>query len=314
MNRTLQIALNIVVGVVAFIFFLVLVFPLDAVVGHYLANLESLTKGHYRLVIGEMDASLLFDSEFLDFKLEQKQGENFVEIVEIPKLKVGISLMALLSRSANLHFNAEFKKGEVRGQLVYSPAETMLDLKFDKMALEQLSLVQGMLRGQGFGAELRGTLDGMLAFTQVQRGGLMGSDAQFNLKLSDFRLEDIKINVSGQSFFLPVLVLSPKEGQALIEGELGEGRLSLTNLSLPGPDFELQVSGRLNLNNNFQIARSALTGRFAFSEALLSKVPMLAMISLERKADGYYPFRLAGSSDKPQIRIGNLNISEMLGL
>lgn len=313
MNRTLQIALNLVAGVLAFLFFVVMLFPLDTAVSHYLANLESWTGGRYRVMISEMDTSLLFDSEFRGLRVEQKEGDGFTEVLHVPRVRLGLSLLALFSKSAHLKFDTDFKKGSVGGMLVLSPEALVLDLDFDEMAIAELGFIKPYLGGEQFDFGVSGLVSGKFSLYKPRRLSVLSMDMQFNLKISDFKVQDIKAKVAGQSFYLAELVLSPKESYAQFEGNMEGGRLTMANVSIPGSDLELQINGRLGFGNKFDVVRSSLNGRFAFSEMVMEKIPLLAVISEQRKADGYYPLRVSGPFSKPQIRIGNLNLAEMIG-
>jgi hypothetical protein len=108
------------------------------------------------------------------------------------------------------------------------------------------------------------------------------------------------------------LTLSPQDSPAIFEGNMDEGRLTLTNISVPGGDIELQLKGRVNFGRNFAILRSNLRGRFALSDMLFEKIPLLAIIKDYKTADGFFPLNISGSGQKPQIRIGNFNLSDML--
>lgn len=313
MNRTLQIALNLVTGVVAFLFFVVMLFPLDTVVSHYLANLESWTGGRYRVMISEMDTSLLFDSEFRGLRVEQKGEEGFVEVLNIPRVRVGLSLLALFSKSARLKFESDFKKGGVEGTVVLSPEALVLDLDFDGMDIAELGFLKASLKGAPFAFDVNGLVEGDFSLYKPQGLSVLSLDTQFNLRVADFKIRDIKAKVAGQSFYLAEVMLAPQESFAQFEGSLEGGRLTLANVSIPGNDLELQLSGRLGFGNKLEVVRSSLNGRFAFSEMLMEKIPFLAVLGEQRKADGYYPLRISGPSSKPQVRIGSLNLAEMLG-
>lgn len=313
MNRTFQTILAVVVGAVAFVFFVVVLFPLDTAVSHNLAKVEALTGGRFRVVISEMDTSLVFDSEFRGLRVEQKQGQGFVEILNVPRLKVGLSLWALLSRSASLRFVAEFEKGEAGGYLNISEDDLEINLDFNKLALTELGLINMSLKTRDFSLGVRGTLDGTFYMHRPKKMSGMSLEMRFQLRLTDLRLTDIKAKISGQDFYLGELILAPKEGYASFEGEMADGRLTLPQVSFPGNDIEMQLNGRMGFDGRFAVVSSSLNGKFAFSENMIDKVPLLAVISEQRKADGYYPLRISGPFAKPQVRIGNMNLAEMLG-
>lgn len=314
MSRTLQNILIAVAGVVSFLFFLVMLFPLDTAVGDYLAKIESLTGGKYRVMISEMDTSLIFDSRFEGFRIERKKGESFEEILNVPRVRMRLSLWALFSKSASLNFESEFEEGSIDGLAVFSEDDMKLDLNFSQFAVERVRLLRDLLHSEHVSLGIHALVDGHFYFYgPIGRFNARSIDMRMNLRVSDFRLHDIKAKIVGQDFYISELVLSPKEGYARIEVEMENGRLTFPNISLPGSDIELQLSGHMNVNNRFVVIRSSLNGKFAFSETLVEKLPVLAMINDQRKADGYYPLTVSGAFARPEVRIGNLNLSEMLG-
>lgn len=313
MNRSLQILLGIAVGVAAFVIFLLANFPLDAVVNHTMAGVEAQTKGRYRLSYSHMDPSLLFDSVFENFKLEQKNGDSYDEIFFAKNIKIGISLFSLLSRSLDATFAADLKRGRLSGRTVLTGESSVLDLEFEKVALDSFGILKTLANTKNFSLAVRGVIDGTAYFALGP--SIDKTDADFRLKISDFRVQDVHIPALQNSGFSPPdLILAPKESFALFEGSLEAGRLTLTNVNLPGSDIELQIKGRMNLERNGGFSRANLRGRFALSDALFEKIPPLAILKDYKTADGFFPLTVSGASQRPQIRIGAFNVGDMLSL
>lgn len=313
MNRSLQIILSLIVAVVSFLFFLILFFPLDALINHELADIESQTKGMYRVSVSEMDTSLLFDSKFKNFRIEKKEQGGFQELFSAPEVRVGISLASLLSQRLNLRFLASFKAGSFGGRIILSRSESVFDLEFDKMSLEELVILKSYFQFKDLQFQLKGFLDGTVYFSESQDSGLSGVESNFNIKVSNFRITDFNSKLAGKSIFFQNLVLSPEESYAVFEGDLEKERFSLTNISIPGPDIEFYLNGRLRLNEKAEVLQSKMTGRFALAETLFQKIPELELLNEYKNADGFFPLRISGSfRNLPQIRIGNLNLTQIL--
>jgi len=313
MNRSLQIILSLIIAVVSFLFFLILFFPLDTLISHQLANIESQTKGMYRVSVSDMETSLLFDSKFKDFRVEKKETEGFQELFSAPEVRVGISLISLLSQKLNLRFLASFKKGSFGGRVTLSRSESVFDLEFDKMSLEELVILKSYFQFNDLQFQLKGFLDGTMYFAQFQGSGFSGAESNFHVKISNFRITDLNSKLGGKSIFFQNLVLSPEEDFAIFEGDLEKERFSLTNISIPGPDIEFHLTGRLRLNEKTEVIQSKMTGRFALAESLFQKIPELELLNEYKNADGFFPLRISGSfHNLPQIRIGNLNLTQIL--
>ena len=106
MNKAAQIILFLFTGLIAFIFFVLLFFPLDTVIGHFLAKVEEVTKNQYSISVSEIDASLIFDTEFSDFRVFEKGKEIFY----VPNLEVGFSLFSFLGDNTDVVLTPTIKK------------------------------------------------------------------------------------------------------------------------------------------------------------------------------------------------------------
>ena len=116
MNRTAQIILYVFSGLIAYVFFVIMVFPLDTMISHFLSKLEEETKGDLRISVSEIDASLLFDSEFKDFRVFKSDKEIFFT----PKLSVSMSPLSMLGEVIDVGFEADYKKGDIAGRISLS--------------------------------------------------------------------------------------------------------------------------------------------------------------------------------------------------
>jgi type II secretion system protein N len=308
----LQILLSIIVGAASLVFFVLLDFPLDAVVGHYMAGIETQTRGAYRVSYSRMQPSLIFDSVFDDFRLEQKNKDSYEEVFYAKSIEIGLSLFSLMSKTLNATFTAQLPRGTMSGHAVFSSESTVLDLDFSKVALDGIGVLKNALKRKDFTLSPKGVVDGEVYLSLGKT--VAQTEAEFRVKIAGFQLTGININVQNSGFPVPDLVLSPRDSFALFEGSLDSGRLTLTNISVPGGDIELQLKGRMNLEQNGGFSRSNLRGRFALSEALFEKVPPLVIIKEYKTADGFFPLTIAGSSQKPEVRIGTFNLSDMFNL
>lgn len=310
MAKSFQIIVAVITGIAAFVFFSLLYFPLDAVVGHMLANLENDTKGRYRVSYANLDPSLIFDSTFEDFRLEQKTGDAYEEVIFAQHLKIGLSLIVLVSGTVDTRFEASLKHGSVAGRAVFSGDKSVLDLKLAGVRLQQIGILASALKSKDFSARLNGKIDGTALVTLGRT--VADTEADLDMKFTGLTLKDVNISMQGAKFPVPDLVLAPEDNFARVEGTLDSGRLNIATLEVPGPDVELQLKGRLNFGDNFGLTRINVRGRFALSDMVFEKIPLLSVIKEHKTADGFFPLALSGDPKKPQIRIGNFNLGQML--
>lgn len=310
MNKSLQITITLIVGVVTFLFFLLFFFPLDALVNHYLAEMESSKAGGYRITYSKMEPSLIFDSVFYDFKLEQKVKEHYEEMFSAKQLNLGISLFSLLSQSVNSRFHAELKKGNIQGRLIYSADRSVFDIQLNDVRLDEMAVLKTYLKQSDADLNLKGTMNGNVYLSLSKTVDQSESDYAF--KISNFQIKELTIMVQGAPFTIRDIILSPKDSFALFEGNLESGKLNLTNISIPGNDLEIQLKGSVNYGPQFKVRRFNMKGRFALSEKIFEQIPLLSMIQEYKTADGFFPLNMAGSPQRPSIRIGNFNLCELL--
>lgn len=315
MSKAFKILVTIVAGLSAFVFFVLLFFPLDSIVSHHLANLETLTGGQYRITIEKMEPSLVFDSEFKGIKVFKNDGKgSFDEVFSSEEIKMGISLFSLISQTVDADFSSRFAGGELKGNLKARSGSLVLEVQLKDIDLNKLAVLQNAVQGESFSMDMEGKVNGDLYLSAGQT--FRDNESDFALKVNGLSLRNIKASIQSAPLELPNLILSTNESAAIFEGNLESGQLRLIDFTLPGPDIDLQMKGKMNLRQRkagLQITRTDLKGRFVFSNRVIEKLPILSLVEGQKAADGYYPLELSGSLKKPKIRVGEMDISTMLG-
>lgn len=314
MNKTLQIALNIIAVLASIIFFTLVLFPLDAAISHGLARVETQTKGKgdWRVSVSKIDASLIFDTQFEDFRIFQKD----VEVFSAPILSVDTSLFSLLSGKVNVEFTAEYKKGELAGRVVLGDS-SLVDLEFDEFSLNELSYVNQLLTQKGYDVKLFGVADGLVSLDWqkaegqgTQKAAFSLNEGAIHLKITSAEIDHLK--VAAWNFDLPKMVLSSEKEPLEINIEVGKNQILINRVNIPGPDLSLTLNGSLGLDRTQSVARFSLDGRFSFADEIKTKIPLLAMIEKQMTPEGFYPISIRGSAKKPEIQIGDFELSSFL--
>jgi type II secretion system protein N len=314
MNKTLQITLNIMAVLAAIIFFTLLFFPLEAAISHGLSRIETETKGKgdWRVSVSKINASLIFDTKFEDFRVFQ----NDVEVFFAPVLKVDTSLFSLVSGKIDVAFEAIYSQGELSGRVALG-GTSRVDLTFDEFALKELSYLNRALSGTGYNAQLTGIADGSVSFNwdnNTEQAGRRAAanlnEGVINLKIASAEIESLQITALNVT--LPKMVLSSGQEPLEIAVEINRNQILINRLNVPGPDLSLTFNGSLNLDRSQSISRFSLDGRFALADEIKTQIPLMAMLDKQMTPEGFYPLSIRGSAKKPEIQIGDFELSSFL--
>lgn len=303
MNNSLKILLTLVTMVVSYVFFLLLEFPLDAVVGHYLARVEAQTKGAYRVSVSpDMQTSLLFNSTFNNFMVEKNVEGHFQPLFSAPKINVGFSFLSLLSGATNVSFEAKLTKGSVSGGVSLSTRKSVFDLSFKHVFLADVPALAVYLP-----VAVSGQLDGDVYLSLLD--DVKESEGEFKLKIFDFHTD--KYTVAAASLDIPPMTLSGSEKPAVIQGALDAGFFKLDELDFPGEDLVLKLKGRVQFVKG-GATRSNVNGRFKVSSKVEQALPFIGFLAEQKSPEGDYPLSLTGDLKKPRLSVGTLKLSDML--
>lgn len=301
MNKLTQWVLNIVAGIFFFILFLILFFPLESIVRHFLSQVEVATKGSYKITVGEMEPNVLFKSVFKNFQLHKVDKGATQLIADIPELKIGVSYLALIGGTVRASFVALGRKGEMEGDLILSQNEVHLDSEMDGFSLQNVPYLSDLLTVPMEG-RLNGKADLDLFPKQMNK-----NRAKIDLKLQDFKIPASKVTpYPGVDLDLPETNLSGKGG--VLKGSLDKGKLTLDQFALPGDDLSVTVSGTVQLSPRFPLSRLNLEGNFRVSEKISQSIPLLVVIEKQKGEDGSYPVTITGRFNRPNLTIGTFEV------
>lgn len=306
MNRTAQILLNVIVGIFAFVFFLLVMFPLDTAIGHFLQQEEANSKGRTKIQVAQIDASLIFDSVFKDFRVIQ----NGEEVFYTPELRVDISLLPLLFGKQKFSFEAKFIRGSLTGR-VERGSDITVDLEFNQILLSQFKALNRYLRYQDQKIPLKGSLDGSLYLVLENNKPVEG---EVDIKLSRLRIGPV--NVGG--FEIPALKLSNRKEAARLQVSIDSdnNQIDLKKLSIPGPDLMVETTGAFRTARNGRVNRIQIDGTLNYSAQLLEKLPLLAMAEQQKNDQGVVPFSVVTTARSQKIKLGEqefpgLNLNQL---
>lgn len=314
MNKTLSTLVYVLVFLVSFVFFVIWFFPFDTVVGDYMAGIEDLTDGQYRIMVSKREINLIFDSEVKDLHVQKRQEEgSFRDIFYASELKFGFSLLSAISGAASLSFDAKFLEGKMGGEVYWADAKKIVRLDLDKVPFATVPIVEDLLP-----IKLFGTMVGDFDLSYGKEFELAKAQSKIRLKIHDFRTGDIGLkrdlglelqpplgnNKDPKDDIkdpIPALGLATPEAGARVELTLDRGRISIERLTLPGSDLNLDLEGQIRTSDKKNKASIAdLSGRFKVSQQLETDYEQIfATFENSKDADGYCAVEINGDPKKP---------------
>ncbi len=269
------------------------------------------------LEVDSLGGSGLFGVEFEGVLLENavtdKESEGPPPSLRVETLDVSVSLLSYLFGAISVDFDAEMGGGEIEGDFYQNDTQAELEVEGENVDISGLSML-----GTAVGLPLGGVLGGQvqLLLPERQIGQAVG---RFDLTIDNLTVGDGKAKIR-DTIALPKLSAGP----LVLQGEVTDGRLEITEFGCNGPDFEMTGSGKVRLREAFDKSVADLEIAFRFKEAYQtknemtkslfgdpgSKVPgLFDMDPKVRRAkgeDGFYRWRVTGL-------LGNLSFRPAAG-
>ena len=295
-------------GFFFFLFWLVWVFPTDALKSRILTEIENQTQGRYKFDVGSLDISVFGSVTFHNLKVSEGIGEGEKVLLKTPKLKLSFSPFALssMAKNPNLDFYLKGSKGELEGKYRQDGDEFQLTANFDQFPLADLGIIGAKAK-----VDLTGTLDGDIDLN-INKADSSKNSGTIDLSLLNLTMGPKRIaldpSAPESAMEIPEIKLSgPKDSG--IQGEVQKENLELSSIHLKGGDLDLDLSGRVVMQGpKSGDYRLAVQGTFGIAEALAKALPVLFLIEQQKNPQGVYPLNITGRLAKPSIRIGTFNL------
>lgn len=307
-NSKVRMFLYVASGVFFFLFWLVWVFPTDALKSRILTEIENQTQGRYKFDVGSLDISVLGSVTFHNLKVSEGVGDAEKVLINTPKLKLSFSPLALssMAKSPNVDFYLKGSKGDVDGNFRQDGDETQLTANFDQFPITDLGLINAWAK-----MDLKGTLDGDIDLS-LNRADAGKNSGKVDLSLINLTLGARRISIDPSSpeatMEIPEIKLSGAKDSG-IHGEMKKENFEVSAIQLKGGDLDLDLSGRVVLQGpRAGDYRLALQGGFSIAEGLAKALPFLFIIEQQKSPQGVYPLNITGRLGKPSIRIGTFQL------
>lgn len=258
---------------VAFLAFLVLLFPFDRIKG----RLESEVRSRTPLELNVRRISPRFLNRFVlsDVVLSDRSG---VVLFESPAVNTHISLFGFLRGLLSVNMNTKVYGGELSVKSEQGAKRRFLSVDADSLDLASYTLLKDL------GLKLSGRLGGSFEMTgDAGRGRFIIKNlASRELKVKGFSVPDLDFD------------------QGWIEGEIKGDRFTIKKLELDGKELKVRVSGDLVMRERGTLN---LAVKLKPSERLVREQAALLSLLTNRDAEGYYLFSLGGTVAEPMPRL-----------
>ncbi len=259
--------------VVAFLVFLLLLFPFDRVKAKLVSEVRQ--RAALDLTVSRISPRFINSFTLTDVVLSDQKGKV---LFESPSVRTSISLFSLLRGVLSLDMKAKAYGGNllVKTQQGNSQQKFLIDADgLDISAYKPL---------KDFGLKLSGRLGG-----NVEMNGDVGKG---RLWLKGLTSRELKI----KGFPIPDLDFD----QCWFEADIKGDRLTIKKLELDGKELKVQCLGDIVLRDRGTLN---LTVKLKPSERLAQEQSAVFSMLKNRDADGYYQFSLGGTLADPLPRL-----------
>lgn len=259
--------------VIAFMTFLVVLFPFDRIK----TKLESETRSRTSLELNIARISPRFLNRFVlaDVVLSDQTGRV---LFESPVVHTHVSLFGFLRGLLSVDFKAKAYSGELSVR-----TEQGLKRQFFAVDAESLDLASYALL-KNLGLKLSGRLGGAFEMSgDAGRGRfLIKNLASRELKIKGFPVPDLDFE------------------QSWIEGDIKGDRVTIKKLELDGKELKVRVSGDLVMRERGTLN---LAVKLKLSERLAKEQAGLLSLLKTRDPEGFYLFSVGGTVAEPMPRL-----------
>ncbi|MCE9624226.1 MAG: type II secretion system protein GspN [Deltaproteobacteria bacterium] len=303
-----RMVLYVAAGIFFFVFWLVWVFPTDALKSRILTEIENQTQGRYKFDVGSLDIGILGSITFNDLKVSEGVGDTEKTLLKTPKLKLSFSPLALgsLAKKPDIDFYIKGSKGQLEGNYHQDGDEFDLTASFKQFPIADLGMISAKAK-----IDLTGSLDGDIDL-RLNKADTNKNEGSIDLRLIDLTMASTRVALDptapDQAMEIPQIKLTGAKDSG-IKGEVKKENLEISAIDLKGGDLDLNLSGRVVLQGaKASDYRLALQGGFSLTEALAKALPILFIIEQQKNPQGVYPLNMTGRLGKPSIRVGTFNL------
>jgi type II secretion system protein N len=255
--------------VIAFVTFLVVLFPFDRIK----TRLESEIRSRTQLDLNIARISPMFINRFVlaDVVVSDRTG---MVLFESPAIRTHVSLFGFLRGLLSVNLKAKAYGGELAVKTEQGPKRRYVSLDADGLDIGSYALFKTL------GLKLSGKLGGSYEMTGDAGKGrvLIKNLASRELKIKGFPVPDLDFD------------------QGWIEGDIKGDRFTIRKLEFDGKELKVRITGDLVMRERGTLN---LVVKVKPSERLATEQAALLSLLKNKDPDGYYLLTLAGTVAEP---------------
>lgn len=297
-RRFLIIAGYVAFGLVLFLLFLYLTFPVDAVGQRLSHELSSRTGGKFTTTFSDISLYRLTGVALQDVKVRAatQPGVQPIEVA-LDALRVRVQILPLFALSLAVDASVEVAGGSAQAAVApQGESGVDVDVELDNMDLGAAGLLEG-LTGFPIGGRASGTVNA------AWRKDPRASNGAVSLKIVEVQLGPGQV----QGFTLPSTAL----GELELELVMKEGALTVKRFEQTGGDFQVEPKGSIRLESRWLASTVDACVKFRADDGYLAKNPkmktalQLAAVRIKKDAEGFFNIPLRGPvSNRKLVRPG----------
>lgn len=275
MKSPSKLVLYVIAGVVSFFFWILVVFPYDALKSRILTEIENQTRGRYIIEAKDMDFSIFGSMTFKNLEVIERGAEENKVLGKVPKLKIDFSPFIIFTRNLDVGFTLYGRnKGQIVGYIEKQDKYYDVDIEIKDYSLSDIDFIpyRDMIPLQG---KIKGNSK-LKFFPKISTRREEKSDGNLDFKIEQLNIGPIVIDsmppmfasqLGSQEITIPQIKVSSKPN-AKMSGKLSDRRLSLDfKMGDPQNDFAVDLTGTVNLNiNSFRNSNLSFRGSLYLSD------------------------------------------------
>lgn len=299
-----------------FLTFLYYTFPYDRLRETIIAAVEAprtsatgrVTQSNMELSIGSLSPTFLPGLEARDVtvtSLPTRPGDH-PTTMHLDKVRVRVSLFALLVQTASVHFAIEGMGGEIVGDVSASIGKTNPGLRDLKVTLTDVRVGELAPLVAMVGLPIGGRLSGEVELA-VPDGAVNQSEGQVRLTVAALTVGNGQAQYQIPHFG-GVTVEQIRAGDLAFNVNIRRGAAVLDRVGAHSAEFDLQMDGRIDMRPNFGESPMNLGVRFRLTDVyrnkseqagrILSVMDMAPDLRRARRPDGLLAFRCTGTVER----------------
>lgn len=304
MTKPIKLLLYVGCFGLALLAFLYWTFPYEALKGRLITMAEQGLGGDLQVSIGAIDSHWITGVELHGLAITDQREKKPVTWLQVEDMSVHVGLLSLLTGRPQARFAMEFPEGEIDGRYVRHNGGQSVVVHCDEVGLAPFGLIPATT-----GLKLGGLLNGDVELS-IDARQLKAAQGAIALAFQDWKIlkgSQLKLGSLGtlnlSELNIESLLLSRSEDSGL-ELAIENGVATVNTLRLKGGDIEVDLTGKIFLEQPFANARVNLKGTVKFSEKM-SQVFPVQMLGAANPDDGSYALELSGRVNALQKRIGS---------